>query len=293
METKSRKPVVAGQFYPGRRDNCLNEIDECIRGVTAFESLPENIVAGIVPHAGWVFSGSLAASVFLAIKQRHENVHTFVIFGAVHSYSGRSPAVYESGNWNTPLGPIDIDHELAKAVLTRGAAVSNFKAHDAEHSIEVLVPFIQKLFPDAKILPILTPPVKQSFLLGEQIGVIICQLENKKIICLGSTDLTHYGPRYGFAPMGSGRQALRWASDVNDRKFIDLALELKPQDILSSAAKNKNACGAGAAAAAVAVAKGLGVTQGVLLAHTNSNEIALAKMMTSSQESVGYAAIVY
>ena len=288
-----RKPIVAGQFYPGQRDSCVDEISEYLDQITPSESLPEAVTAGIVPHAGWAFSGSLAAMVFSAIKQQHKKVHTFVIFGAAHSYFGKSPAVYDSGNWLTPLGESAVDEELAQAVLDSGTAVSDTQAHSCEHSIEVQVPFIQYLFPGAKILPIVVPPRGQVVALGESVGRIISADEHKKTICIGSTDLTHYGPRYGFTPMGVGADAFRWASEVNDRRFIELALKLEPEEMLASAAENCNACGAGAAAATVAVAKKLKRTKGLLLAHTNSNEVMRRTMGTTSQDSVGYAAIVF
>ncbi len=290
---QARKPIVAGQFYPGRHDSCVDEINECLEERTLSESLPETIVAGIVPHAGWTFSGSLAALVFSAVKQRHEKIHTFVIFGAAHGYFGQSPAVYETGGWITPLGEVAIDEELAGAVLSSGTAVSDSAPHRAEHSIEVQLPFIQYLFAGAKILPILVPPGGQAVALGTSVGGIISADEHKKIVCIGSTDLTHYGPRYGFTPMGTGAEALKWADRVNDQKFIDLALKLEPQSLLTSAAENCNACGAGAAAAAVAAAKKLGKTEGLLLAHTNSNEVMRRRMGTTSAESVGYAAIIF
>ena len=290
---QTRKPIVAGQFYPGQHDACIDEINQYLDAGTLPESLPETIVAGIVPHAGWTFSGSLAAMVFSAIKQQHEKVHTFIIFGAAHGYFGQSPAVYDTGSWITPLGEVIIDEDLADNVLSISLAVSEQNAHRAEHSIEVQVPFIQYLFSGAKILPIIVPPTKQAVALGSAIGEVIKRNENKKIICIGSTDLTHYGPRYGFTPMGVNANALKWANDVNDRKFIDLALKLEPEDLLAGAAENCNACGAGAAAAAITAAKQLGKSQGLLLAHTNSNEIMLRNMGTTSTDSVGYAAIVF
>jgi AmmeMemoRadiSam system protein B len=290
---QKRKSIVAGQFYPGQHDSCVDEINECLDARTLSEPLPETIVAGIVPHAGWTFSGSLAALVFLAIKQQHEKVHTFVIFGAAHGYFGQSPAVYDRGSWITPLGEVAIDEELADAVLSAGPVVSDASAHRAEHSIEVQVPFMQYLFPGAKILPIIVPPREQAVALGKSIGQIINKDEHKKIVCIGSTDLTHYGPRYGFTPMGVSEDALKWADSVNDKKFIDLALKLEPERLLASAAENCNACGAGAAAAAIAAAKQIGKTEGLLLVHANSNEVMLRKMGTTSADSVGYAAIVF
>ena len=183
---QTRKPIVADQFYPGRHNSCVTEINECLRQKRPAESLPETIAAGIVPHAGWTFSGSLAAMVFSAIKQRHGKVDTFIIFGAAHGYYGPSPAVYDKGIWLTPLGEVAVDEELADAILKSDAAVSDTSAHQDEHSIEVQVPFIQHLFADAKILPILTPPNEQAISLGEVVGDIIKQ-QQKKIVCIGST----------------------------------------------------------------------------------------------------------
>ena len=105
---QTRKPIVAGQFYPARHEACVEEIKECLEAATISEPLPDAIVGGIVPHAGWMFSGGPAGMVFSAIKRQHEKVHTFVIFGAAHGYYGQSPAVYEVGSWITPFGEIEI-----------------------------------------------------------------------------------------------------------------------------------------------------------------------------------------
>jgi hypothetical protein len=290
---QTRKPIVAGQFYPGQHDACIAEIHEFLDEMPPHDSLPDTIVAGIVPHAGWTFSGALAAMVFAAIRQRHEKVNTFVIFGAAHSYFGDAPALCAAGAWLTPLGQAVVDEELAQAVLSSTNATDEFSAHAAEHSIEVQIPLIQDIFPGAKILPILVPPREQAVALGGAVGRIIERTEQKKIVCIGSTDLTHYGPSYGFTPIGIGKAALQWAKEVNDRKFIDLALRMDPHGLLADAAENCNACGAGAAAATIAAAKHLGKTAGTLLAHATSNEIMLEKMKTTSRDSVGYAAIIF
>jgi len=287
-----RKSIVAGQFYPSEHGPCINEIEQYTKQIISSKLLPKTIVAGIVPHAGWAFSGSLAALVFSAIKQQHEKVHTFVIFGAAHSYFGPVPAVDNSNFWQTPLGNVAVDTDLAECLLDNKLVVSDALAHKSEHSIEVQVPFIQYLFQDAEILPIIVPPDKQAISLGEAFGDIMTPA-GKKIVCIGSTDLTHYGPRYGFTPMGTSLDALKWASSVNDQQFIDSALKLEPQALLASAAENCNACGAGAAAATIASARKLGKTEGLLLAHTNSNEVMQQKMATTSTDSVGYAAMVF
>ncbi len=290
---QTRQPIVAGQFYPGRRDSCIKEINQCLQQEKLSGTLPETIVAGIVPHAGWTFSGALAALVFSAVKQQNDHVDTFCLFGAAHGYYGQSPAIYDKGAWMTPLGEMAVDEDLAGAVLKTGTAVSDVYAHSSEHSIEVQMPFIQHLFADAKILPILVPPTEEAVPLGEAVGEIIETDSQKKVVCIGSTDLTHYGPRYGFAPMGTGADALKWAHEVNDGQFIELAVKLDVEGLVANAAENMNACGAGAAAAAAAAARKLGRTKGVVLAQTNSSEVMQRKMGGSSSDSVGYAAIVF
>jgi AmmeMemoRadiSam system protein B len=287
-----RKPAVAGQFYPGGRQDCINEIEEYLSAANITTPLPETIVSAIVPHAGWVFSGDLACKAFAAIKKQNKEVNTFVIFGTPHSYFSDLPAVYNFGKWITPLGEIDIDDDLAEKVIKTGIALSNTSVHRNEHSIEVQVPIIQHLFPTAKILPILMPPTVQSIEMAEELGDILQRL-NKKVVCIGSTDLTHYGPRYGFEPVGVGIDAIQWSSKVNDKKFIDAALKMVSRDLLLTTAEHCNACGPGAAAAAVSVATILGRQHGVILAQSNSYEVMVKKMGTTSDDCVGYVSIVY
>jgi MEMO1 family protein len=290
----ARKPAVAGQFYPGSEKQCRSEIADCLAERPVTIKLPEKIVAGIVPHAGWTFSGDLAGMVFGAIEKVEKKVDTFVIFGTTHSYFGPIAAIYDKGSWQTPMGEIKIDEELAAAIIKKSpSAKSNPEAHRYEHSIEVQVPFIQYLFKDAKIVPILTPPADFAVTVGTAAAECIKSASDKKIVCIGSTDLTHYGPHYGFNPQGSGPAGIKWAKEVNDKAFIDLALSLQAEKVLSGSLEKGNACGPGAAAAAIAAARALGKTKGVLLAHTHSNEVMERRFGQTSEESVGYAAIVY
>ncbi len=104
-----RRPVVAGQFYPDSENQCRREVREFLADCPDVANLPGRIVAGVVPHAGWLFSGAVAAMVFSAIKRANEHVDTFVIFGAAHRYHGNMGAVYDKGAWQTPLGDIGID----------------------------------------------------------------------------------------------------------------------------------------------------------------------------------------
>jgi len=297
-----REPVVAGQFYPEDRETCLAEIRACLPAEVPQEGVPASLVGGLVPHAGWTFSGALAALVFSTIKRQRAKVDTFVIFGAAHGYFGAQPVIDGSDAWDTPVGRMRIDESLREAVCASGTAGIDSSAHRREHSIEVQVPFIQFLFPDARILPIIVPANDSAMRLGTAVadvslghrGLKESEASNPRPpVYIGSTDLTHYGPRYGFTPMGIGSEALHWASEVNDRQFVELALALEPGRLLANALESGNACGPGAAAAALAAAQRLGARQGVLLAHTNSNEVMLREMGTVSRDSVGYAAIVF
>jgi len=287
-----RKPVVAGQFYPAGRDACLAQVRECLASRALPESLPASIVAGIVPHAGWTFSGDLAALVFAAIQRQRPRVETFIINGAAHGYLGTTPLVDDSDCWETPMGQVALDVELRDDLLKQGVVRADGAAHRSEHSIEVQVPFVQHLFPEARILPIIVPPRESAITFGEALAEAVARI-GKEMVCLGSTDLTHYGPRYGFVPMGDGPEGLRWASAVNDRAFVDLAVGLASERLLACGVEKGSACGPGAAAATVALAGRQRAARGVVLGQTTSNEIMLERMGTTSRDSVGYAAIVF
>ncbi len=287
-----RKPIVAGRFYPADRDEALGAIETALAAPAPEVSLPEAIVAGLVPHAGWVFSGALAALVFAAIKQRCAEVETFVICGAAHAYLGVEPALDDSAAWDSPLGQVEVDRALGEKLLERGVARVEPSAHRREHSIEVQVPFIQHLFPGARIAPIVVPARNSALPLGEALGAIASE-SAASVVCIGSTDLTHYGPAYGFTPAGPGADGLQWAHAVNDAAFLERALQVDPEGLLTQALESGSACGPGAAATVVTAARGQGVAAGRLLAQTNSRDIMQREMNTSSRDSVGYAAVVY
>lgn len=288
-----RKPAVAGQFYPESRKECLLEIAEYLPKGPIRAELPARITAGIVPHAGWVFSGELAAMVFAAIKQVNQDVDTFVFFGAAHRCSDAAPVIFPDGQWETPLGKIDIDEELTEEFIGLGAK-PDMQAHRYEHSIEVQIPFVQHLFPGAAMAAIIMPPAGNRYecQFGQKVGEFVKNAK-KKIVCIASTDLTHYGPRYGFSPQGTGPDGIRWAHEVNDRDFINKAVKMDAENLFISSIHSENACGPAAAAAVVAAAKAAGCPQGYLLAQTNSAEIMQAKFQQPSTESVGYAAMVF
>lgn len=282
----TRQPV-APNFYSG---DVRAQMQLYGKAFTLSVGLPSHIVAGIVPHAGWFFSGATAAKVFLSIKAR-QTPPTFILFGAVHVHGVSLNSVYPEGAWNTPLGEVLVDSAIAKGLLKElGPELleDNSRAHAYEHSLEVQTPMIRHLFPEARIVPIAVPPGPDAALLGERVGNFIREHRTDAVV-IGSTDLTHYGDNYGFAPKGGGPEAHDWMLK-NDARIIDMAIALQADRIVPEATRNQNACGPGAMAAAVAAAKSLGAARGHLLEHTTSYDV---YPQGKFDMAVGYAGIVF
>lgn len=287
-----RDPIAAGRFYAAGESACRADLGRCIPQAIERKDLPQRIVAGIVPHAGWIFSGSVAGEVFRAIAQQSQP-EVFVLFGAMHRSFGQSGMMFARGIWKTPLGEVCVDDRLAERI-TGGTNLVEAKpdVHADEHSLEVIVPFVQHLFPSAKILPIAVPPIQQACEIGRAVGRILAS-EDTPAVCIGSTDLTHYGPGYGFAPQGPGKAGIDWAKQVNDRRIIKLMLQMRGDEIVAEAQGNANACGSGAVAATIGAAGQMGAAKGVLLSHICSAEVTERLWGETSSESVGYAGIVF
>ncbi len=284
----TRRPVVAGMFYPADAADARRQVEQALRQAKNAE-LPGPIYGGIVPHAGWAFSGPTAAHLFHALSQRPAP-QTFVLFGAVHRWGVPGAGVYPEGSWQTPLGTLEVDQELAEALLRLGEGVVARapQAHEGEHSIEVQLPFLKQLYADARILPIAMPPLRIAMDVGRLVAQA-AQATGRHAVAIGSTDLTHYGPRYGMAPAGTGQAALDWMHR-NDRRMIDLIVAMRPEDVLNEAEGHYNACGAGAVAAAITFAQACGAQSGVLLAYTTSHEV---MPLGQPSDMVGYAAVAF
>ena len=284
-----RRAYRAGSFYPADDASCRQELQQCFGNYQPPDE-PKTARAGIVPHAGWVFSGATAAKVFTSIR-RKAAPETFLIFGAVHVWGmGQKASLFDGGAWETPCGTIAIDEDLAQAVLE--AAPEDVQAdrnsHAGEHSIEVQIPFIQYLFPEAEILPIMINPSEQAVQLGQKIGELL-RTQKKEVCVLGSTDLTHYGPRFGFTPYGIGDKSVAPMKE-NDRTLIELATSMKAAEVIREAEQHRNACGAGAIAATVAAAQALGADRGYLLEHITSQDVMPDR---PASDFVGYAGILF
>ena len=279
---------MAGQFYPAESDACMQECRDHLDVNPPALSLPPTIVGGMVPHAGWIFSGDCMGLFFSLLHSNRRELDCFIVLGAAHHYGGATPAVGFETEWETPLGGVPVAQDLLNRGLKAGAFSQYRFTHEGEHSIEVILPFIKYCYPNISILPILVPP----HLTALDCGVCLAQLvDSQRVAFLASTDLTHYGPNYGFTSHGSN--GWRWARDINDQRFLDCVADLDGPGVLERARENASACGAGAVAAAVAIAKAWGVRQGHVVAHTTSNDLILAQTGTSGLDSVGYATVIF
>jgi AmmeMemoRadiSam system protein B len=280
-----RPPAVAGRFYPDSREECARAVDEMTRPI----ELERRPVGAVVPHAGWVYSGPTAALAIAALaKARPE---TIVIFGAVHTLDSNDASVYPAGGWETPLGIAAIDEDLADRFARSTYITADAAAHRHEHSIEVQVPIVQRIMGNVRIVPISVRPGRRAVEIGQHCAEQTIEA-GRPVVFLASTDLTHYGPHFGFEPHGHGEQGVLWAKEVNDRRFIDLISSLDAEAIVAEAAASHNACGAGAVAAAIAAARVLGSDQYTELEHTTSadREMAAGGRPTTA---VGYEAGVF
>lgn len=281
---QSRQPY-ARQFYTG---NCKVQIERFLKSYTVPKE-PAVAIGGIVPHAGWFFSGAVAAKVFKCLSAK-ANPDTFILLGAVHTWKPRGNSIYSRGSWSTPLGEVKIDEDAAIKLLDvlAGEVIEDPDAHEGEHSLEVQLPFIKYLCPDAKIVPIAIPPDEDAYLTGQKIGEAIPAI-GKKIVVVGTTDLTHYGDAYGFTPFGYGEKAKKLMEE-SDARMIDLALTMKAESINAEAKKHHNACGSGALAATVAAVKATGAEKGYLLQYTTSYDVMPEGVFAMA---VGYAGILF
>lgn len=282
MERK--KVAFAGSWYPGNPEECEREIKEFLKEKK--RPLNGNFVGGIVPHAGWYFSGALACRVINALGSSGRPCDAFVIFG-MHMHEKSSPCILTKGAWETPFGDLEIHDRLASAMIK----IADFKTADIfsfpdENTIELQLPFIKYFFPDTAIVPVGVPPAPVAELIGisaakaaEKLGINIC--------VLGSTDLTHYGMNYNFTPAGSGEKAHDWVVNDNDRKAVKAMESMDASAIIFEGLENHNICCAGAAAAAAAAAKRLGAVRGIKLDYTTSYE------KSPGESFVGYAGLLF
>ena len=280
----TRPPVAAGRFYPAAREKCQRMASDLMHAAAAPGSC-----GTIVPHAGWIYSGPTAALGLAGIAAY--NPETVVIFGAVHGPDPNPASLWCDGNWETPIGDIEIDEALAAELVDGEDIVADPHAHRFEHSIEVQLPLLHCLLPQARFVPVSVRPGSRAPHVGAHCARKVLA-SGRRVAFVGSTDLTHYGPVFDFEPHGRGEPGIRWAMDVNDRRFIDLVQSLRAEEVCAEAAIHRNACGAGAVAALLAAMRALGCTRYQELRHTCSADVKRDED-PDPQNSVGYESGVF
>lgn len=286
-----RRPAMfAGRFYPAGADECKRMLARMFAGLEAGDAIAANgAVAAIVPHAGWVFSGRTAARGIAALAGAAPA--TIITFGAVHGANPHRGTLYAAGTWETPIGDIEVDAELAEAIASHEHVVVEPGAHVQEHSLEVQMPLIRHALPEARIVPILVRPGPWAEGIGRASAEAARRL-GRRVAFIGSTDLTHYGPTFGFEPAGRGEAGIRWAKEVNDRRLIERIAGLDADEVQAEAAVHHNACGPGAVAATIGAARAVGALRYMELEHTTSAEAEVLRG-ERTDTSVGYEAGVF
>jgi AmmeMemoRadiSam system protein B/AmmeMemoRadiSam system protein A len=263
-----RRPVVAGQFYPASR----SQLTQMIEGMIDPGAEKQEAIGAVMPHAGYPFSGPVAGATASRIKLKE----TCILLGPNHSGLGKPLSIMTEGTWQTPLGDVEIDTEMARKLLeTSGHLQEDHLAHLQEHSLEVQLPFLQYLKPDIKIVPVIL-----SFAGGDvykEIGVEIARVIkelDKEAVIIASSDMTHYEPQE--------------SASSKDRQAIDAMLDLNEDALLKRVAElNISMCGYAPTVCLISAARALGAKKAELVKYQTSGDT------TGDYSSVvGYAGII-
>lgn len=270
-----REPAVSGSFYPDNPKVLRRTIESYLENaeIPHIESDPVGILS---PHAGYMYSGQVAAYGYKTLIGREYD--TVIIIGPSHRAYFDGLALMEKGGYKTPLGVVKVDEDMASEILRLGSHIfiSNFRAHLGEHSLEVQLPFLQVVLREFKILPILMGAQNRATW-REAASVIgkVCEGARKRILFLGSTDLSHYYPYEKAVKLDSLVIKHAEAFDIEgmERDYESEAFE---------------ACGGGPMIAVMILSKMRGAKKGVVLKYANSGD-------TSGDRSqvVGYLSAVF
>jgi AmmeMemoRadiSam system protein B len=283
MGNIKRKRSLPRGWYPFDGKDCKGEIESYLEGWSP-SSLPSDVGrGGIIPHAGWYFSGRLAARVLYSLKSKGKT-DVVILYGG-HLGPEAFPQIVTEEKWETPFGDIEIHADFVKRLM-KSIDAKKESPSSGDNTIEVQLAMVKYFFPEAKLVAIRSPASLKAKILGEEVAKI-SRTEGISILAIGSTDLTHYGPNYGFLKKGIGPASVEWVKKENDRGFIDRVLKMDIEGLLLHAEENDSACSAGAVVSAVATCKALGAEKGVLLDYYTSYDV------MPDDSFVGYAGIVY
>jgi hypothetical protein len=280
-ETGVRPPAVAGRFYPADPATLRRAVDTLL--AHARPTVARDVIALVSPHAGYPFSGQIAADAFAYLKEARPDV--VILLGANHTAPAvRGFAVHPGRAFRTPIGEVAIDGDLASALVrSGGGVVADAAPHREEHSIEVQLPFVQVLAPRARVVPVIvgTRDPGETARLGRTLAAL---LAGRRALVVASSDLSHYP---------AARDAI-----VVDRETLDafaafdatgLAARERQTQAATTPGLATRACGLGPALVAMSAARALGAARATVVSYANSGDTAVG----DRDRVVGYGAVVY
>lgn len=260
-----RKPAVAGQFYPADPEELVSLIDQCyLHHLGPGKSPPEQktrarLVAVVCPHAGYVYSGPVAAHSYLHVSSL-PNPDLIVVVAPNHYGVGSGVSTFKEGMWQTPLGMMKVDSEAAKELASLEETVAfDPDAHRLEHSLEVQLPFLQRIYGDSiPFLPISL--IFQDIDTAKALSAALVKLlRSRRAVLVASSDLTHYEP-----------------ADVAKRKDTALLQQVLQNDLEGFYSTldrlNVTSCGFGAIATVMETSRSLGLSRPELLKYATSGD---------------------
>ncbi|MGB7291331.1 MAG: AmmeMemoRadiSam system protein B [Thermodesulfobacteriota bacterium] len=255
-----RQPAVAGTFYPGEKNELKNIVLEML-AYSSSEQFDGRVVGIISPHAGYIYSGRIAAKAYKQIQsKKYDNV---IVIATSHFEYFDGCSIY-FGDYQTPLGIVSTNIEIADSIVSRSQAVVNSsRGHFREHSLEVQIPFLQACLRDFKLIPVLMG--KQDYLMAKELSNVICTVlsdpgyEDQSTLIVGSSDLSHYYP----AKIAKEMDGIV----INDIEEFDERRLFEDVE-----AKICEACGYGAMMSTMMIAKALGATESKVLSYGTSGE---------------------
>lgn len=281
----TRPAAVAGAFYPADPVRLRAAVDGFLRDAVAPRVADPRVL--VAPHAGFIFSGQIAADAFG--QTRGQAVDTVVILGANHTTGGVSHAsVYDGDRWQTPLGAVPIDRDFAEAVVAaKVGAVFDRRLHEREHSIEVQVPFVQVLHPGAKVVPIVVGAPDPG--LCERLGRLLASLAaDRRVVIVASSDLAHYPPAADARRLDA-RTLEAIVHEASSQLLLKAEAEVAGGDGVPTPGLSTRACGLAPLLVATAAARALGARRAVVLSYANSADT----LAGSSDKVVGYGAVAF
>lgn len=273
-----RKMKLPQGWYPKSAQEITISIKEYLNGFKPETIL--NPIAGIVPHAGWYFSGKLACRVMSILA--NSSPDTVILFGG--HLANERPHIFTDEAFETPLGTLNSDEEIIQLLEND---CSEEPVYETDNTVEIQLAFIKYFFPEAKIAAFRSPSHEKAVDLGKRCAEAVRNLERKAVF-IGSLDLTHYGPRYGFTPQGTGKNSLEWVKNENDRGLIERMLQMNEKEIIAHAVKNYSSCSPGAAASVVSAVKTT-----VKLPSSHFIDYYTSADIMPDSSFVGYTGIVY